>query len=272
MFESRADQASGLRRLFSRRDLRVLPVVVDPCDAQHSTFVVNLAAALSRIGRRTLLLDGDRAMIAAQLGLKARYDLLHVISGEFRLHDVAMQAADGFWVLPAARALAQLVRERSSPAALFGGFARLAQPFDTVLACAGAEIVAPLMAREGKEVVLVCGTGAEDVALLYARLKSLCKVYGLTSFRVFYNRTPSTAAAADCHERLAGAAGRFLGVQVRFGGAIEEEGALTLAERSKATVFGVAPASEAARTFERIATRSLDWPVPVYGGTEAVLH
>lgn len=272
MFESRRDQAWGLRQLFKRHHLRLLPMVVEVGDLQHCAFVANLAAALTRIGRQTVLLDGERALIAPALGLKARYDLLHALTGETGLSEVAMRAADGFWVVPAVRALDRLSREGGTVESLLAEFSQMREPIDTVLLCAGAATLAPLIARQGKETALVCGTDPQDVAAAYARMKTLRTDFGFTEFRAIYHRAPSSADAAACHERLASAAERFLGAQVRFGGAIEEEGALQMAERSRSTVFSVAAGSQAARSFERIAVRSLDWPVPVFGGSEPILH
>ncbi len=272
MFESRRDQAWGLRQLFKRRHLRLLPVMVDVGDLQHCAFVANLAAALTRIGRQTVLLDGERALIAPALGLKARYDLLHALTGETSLQDVTMRAAEGFWVVPAARALGRLSREGGAVESLLTGFGQLSEPIDTVLLCAGATTLAPLIAHQGKETALICGTGPQEVAAAYARMKTLRTDFGFTEFRAIYHRASSPADAAACHERLASAAERFLGAQVRFGGAVEQEGALQLAERTRSTVFAVAAGSQAARSFERIAVRSLDWPVPVFGGSEPILH
>lgn len=271
MFESGEDQAAGLRQLFGNRDVRVLPVAGNDLGGGQSGCVVNLAAALARMGRRTLVLDGDRALIAPTLGLKARFDLVHLLHGDRRFDEVAVRANEGFWVLPAARGLSELMRSGASPEALFSGFGALTEPFDTILLCASTQTIAHLLARRSQETTLVCGTDPRQLAATYSRIKALSD-HGLTRFRVIYNRSESPSAAAACHERLAGTAGRFLKADVAFGGSIEDEGVLSLAERSHSTVFTVASRSEAARSFERIALSSLDWPVPVYRKDNPSLH
>ncbi len=273
MFDPGRDQASGLRRMFAaRRDVRVLPIAGHDRSGAQALFVVNFAAALARLGRRTLVLDGERGMIAPTLGLKARYDLVHLLAGERRFDDVAMPTHEGFRVMPAARGLAEIVRHGVNAERLFAGFAGLTEPFQDVILYAGADTVAELLAHRAQEATLLCGTDARQLAATYSRIKSMRQAYGFTRFRVVYHQAESPSAAAACHERLAGAAGRFLHASVAFGGAVEDERAFRVAERAHASVFTVAASSDAARAFERIAASSFDWPSPTFGAPRPLLH
>jgi flagellar biosynthesis protein FlhG len=272
MFEARHDQAMGLRRLFGTPGIRVLPFACGAQPGGSAGFVLNLAAALYRLGRRPIVLDGDRGLLAPTLGLRARYDLVHLLAGEREFEDVAMRAIEGFSVMPAARGLSELVRNGSCGRALFTGFARLADPFDTILLCADPGMLAPLIGSQAGEAALVSGTDPRAIADAYARIKALRTVYGQDRFRIFYHRAASPSAAADSHERIASTASRFLGAAVAFGGVIEDEHALAVAERAKATVFRVAAGCDAARAFERIAASALEWPLPVFGDAATTLH
>ncbi len=99
------DQAATLRRLFARRQARVLPVWVSPArDAQLVLWLAKLAQAFAHAGERTLVIDAARVHLAAALGLRARHDLQHVFAGECALSDVLLDAAPGLHVVPAARA------------------------------------------------------------------------------------------------------------------------------------------------------------------------
>jgi flagellar biosynthesis protein FlhG len=272
VFSSPRDQAFGLRRMFAGRDVRVLPLArIDGGDA-HTSFVVNLAAALTRIGQRSIVLDADRGLVAPTMGLKARFDLLHLLTGEREFHDVAMPTHAGFWVMPAARGLAALVKQVGHGKTLFTGFGRLREPFDTVLLCAGPEMIAPLVAGQDREATLICGAGPRHLAATYSGIKALHNRHGFTQFRVVYHRAASSSSAAACHERLAGTVDRFLRANISFGGAIEDEGVMTVAERARSTVFSVAAASDAARAFERIATASLEWPLPKFSNADLLMH
>lgn len=102
-----ADQAATLRRLFAPAAPRLLPVLMPEqhCSAR-SAWMARLAQGFARQGERTLVVDAVRAQLAATLGLRARWDLLHVCNGECGLGAALLDAGHGLAVLPAARALA----------------------------------------------------------------------------------------------------------------------------------------------------------------------
>ena len=100
-----ADQAATLRRIFARRQARVLPVLAGCTrDAAGATWLAKLATGFARQGERVLVIDAARVHVAAALGLRARYDLQHALDGECALADAVLDAAPGLHVLPAARA------------------------------------------------------------------------------------------------------------------------------------------------------------------------
>lgn len=99
------DQASGLRALFARPTLAVLPVLAPAIhDVARTRWIAQLAQAFARSGRRTLAIDAARLQIAATLGVRARFDLAHVLRGECRLEAAALDAGGDLTVLSAARA------------------------------------------------------------------------------------------------------------------------------------------------------------------------
>jgi hypothetical protein len=77
-----ADQAAGLRRIFGVAPARLAPILIDPgCAAAQVASIVRLAQACANAGERTLVVDCARAQIAASLGLRARFDLIHAMRG-----------------------------------------------------------------------------------------------------------------------------------------------------------------------------------------------
>ena len=63
MFEPGRDQAAGLRQLFAQHTLRVVPLMSGEGTGDSVNCAINLAAALARQGRRTVLIDGDRHIV-----------------------------------------------------------------------------------------------------------------------------------------------------------------------------------------------------------------
>jgi hypothetical protein len=102
------DQAATLRQLFAEQSARLLPVLVpDGAHAGRASWLAKLAQAFARQGERTLVVDAARLQIAAALGLRARFDLAHVLRGDCVLDAALLDAGTNLGVLPAARALEQ---------------------------------------------------------------------------------------------------------------------------------------------------------------------
>jgi hypothetical protein len=100
-----SDQAEGLRRLFGTGRLRVLPILLDdPVGAAQADWLAALLLAVARRGARVVVCDGTRAGLAARLGLRARFDLLHALHGDCAPARVRLVAGDGLILVPAARA------------------------------------------------------------------------------------------------------------------------------------------------------------------------
>ena len=119
MPEIRPDQATGLRRLFSRDATQVLGIRAGDGGAA-TTVTLDLAAALVTLGHHPLVIDLERGEAANALGLKARYDLAHVLCGDKALGDVLLRHDAGIAVLPAARGLTHAASRGSWKSTLAG--------------------------------------------------------------------------------------------------------------------------------------------------------
>ena len=111
MVSLRGDQAAGLRRLFSRPQLRIVTFAAGSIGVGKSVSVANLAAALARQGREVLVVDENTDdSVAAYYGALVRHDLQQVVNREKSLSDVILAVAPGVRVLPAAKVVKQLAR------------------------------------------------------------------------------------------------------------------------------------------------------------------
>ena len=216
------DQAAGLRRLFGThgRGLHLHPLVSPENGGDQLGFAVGLAGALVRQGRRVLVLDGENGRLAPLLGLKARYDLRHVLAGDRPAEVVALPATPGFRVLPAVRALHDSARSPAACVGLQRWLTGVARDADVILACATVETIGPLMIDEAREFLLVCGAEPWQLARTYARIKLLHDCYPSRGFRIAYCPAESNQRAEDAHTRLARATALYLGLAIEYGGAI----------------------------------------------------
>jgi flagellar biosynthesis protein FlhG len=210
------DQAAGLRRIFAQRGVRLLPVLVPETRGEsRAVWLSKLAEGFARHGNRTLLIDAARVQMAAAIGLRARYDLLHALRGECAVSAVLLDAAPGLTVLPAARALEQAAHTHMSLAQLLGACLASGRSFDLVLLLLPAPFAALLPA--GDMLVPVQPT-RNDVAAVLGEIRRANELADKVEFRLLFLGIED-AAAATLSRRMIASAALWSTAEVSFGGA-----------------------------------------------------
>ncbi len=272
MFEAALEQASGLRRLFRQRTMRLLPVIADPRPADSASFALNLAAALGRAGWNPIVIDAHRQGVASLLGLELRHDLEDLIEGRCRFAQALRRGRDGVPVLAAQRGFDALARDPRAAEAVFSAVASLEGAYDVALVHAPAASLGALLQAQDVETTLLCGPDEADLTETYARLKSMVNDYRMSQFRVIFDGFDSQADVAACHRRLAAVAARFLDAAVSFGGSVARDADLDEAVRERTSVFAIAARGPAARAFERIASAAHEWRLPAFTPDRRTIH
>jgi hypothetical protein len=262
-----ADQAAGLRRLIASRDTGML--ALSGADAEsYLPLALDLAAASERDGRRVLLLDLTRGVMARQLGLTMRYELMHVIDAHKRLDEVVVPGPREVPLLPAVRgvrALANAWRGRSR----FADFVeRAGGAPQLVLAVAPAEELEILAQIAAFATLVVVGPeGGADLKPCYTALKRAFAARAAVP-RLIYAGLDAHAARR-AHARLIETSRAFLGGEPELAGRLVADRAgepreapalrglpcLSIDQLSRAIVRWQLPAM-AAGTASRAAPRS----------------
>ncbi|MFO1413530.1 MAG: hypothetical protein U1F10_06395 [Burkholderiales bacterium] len=214
MGNSHLDQARGLRSIFCRNGPAMLAFV----GAADTTGVtLDVALTLAQAGHRVLVLDRTHGEAATGLGLKARYDLAHLLRGERRLEELVQWSPHGIAVLPAARALAAM--DDGDPAMQAGVARFLASVRDRFDLCLvnGAP---PAVTGDDlpHEVVLVTAPTRASITDAYAQIKALAPTADRFRLRVVVNRAANEDSARSIYTSLAETARRFLAAQLDYGG------------------------------------------------------
>lgn len=205
-----ADQAQGLRRLFSGPSLCHLALVSNPFVDESGGVVERLTSALCALGVNTLVVDAaDTSPAAAELAVLDLRACIEPLSPQ-----VSYLAARG---LPRRH-----VDGRGSSAAWLDQLAAAAPQAQAVLVHAGASDLARLYSRAGspqclRPLVLV-SDHAESITHAYAAMKLLAMRRQLLSFDVLVAAPTSSASrrrAAALAGRLTSCADSFLGASVR---------------------------------------------------------
>ena len=154
-----------------------------------------------------MVLDADLGLanVDVLLGLRARFNLEHVIDGECALEDVIVTAASGLQVVPASSgnfAMANL--NRSAQAGLINAFSHLFEPLDVLLidtAAGLSESVMTFTQAAQRVVVIVCDEPA-SLTDAYALIKVLSQNYGVPGFNVVTNQSRNAAAGRKLFAKL----------------------------------------------------------------------
>jgi len=196
------DQAEGLRRLFGPAPVRIAPMLVER----------------GCIGAQVAALDAARAQFAAALGLRARFDLLHVQRGECLLDQALLDAGPGLAVLPLARVAAS-ARHASDVCAQALALTGAAFAADLVLLLFDAEQATLLAEMAGAEVVVVLPPERAAWPRLLGALGAVADNTDIAAFRLLFPAWEAESAAR-LHADMARAGRARLRPELRFGGAV----------------------------------------------------
>lgn len=254
------DQAAGLRHLMSFRShdsARVFTIASGTTRAGKTSVVVNLAAALAQNGRRVLLIDENPCHnnICTHFGLQARFDLLHVINKDKKLHQVLLQGPANITILSAMRGIRALSKlNLLEQAWLVKSFSELTESVDIVLidtAMTGTTYVLPLSLASEQVVVVVSGSAA-SLTGAYALIKIMSQEYAKQHFLILVNKVDSEAESLAIYQNLYKVARQYLSVTLELIGYIQSDKKLRSATQLCKSVIEAFPASQAAMCFRQL--------------------
>src|SRR5690606_16300885 len=231
----RGDQAEGLRKLFAHHAPSVLPILV-PGGGQGA-LVANLAAGLTREGREVLLIDATPGELAMAFGLRARYELAHVVAGDKQLAQIVLQPYERLRIVPAARALKGATHLDPWLAALA---ARLDPAPELII------VYQPTAtALLDGDLLVAAAPGRETLTRTYAELKRMKRGHG--RLRLLVARAQDERGARTLHRALDETSQRYLGECIDWAGYVPNDASLRRAEAAARSVFDIDTASPSAR-------------------------
>lgn len=235
-----------------------------------------LAANFARMGKRTLLVDGDLGLanVDVQLGIAPETDLAAVIAGWVELEDAvtpinggAGGSDVGFDVLPGrsgSGALAGLPAEEASR--LAASLTALALQYDIVLVDLGAGIEDNVMrlARACDRCLIVANDEPTSMTDAYAFIKVLRGYAPSVQPWIAVNMADTRVAGRRTYEALARASQTFLGFRPPMAGIILRDPKVREAIRQQKTIVSIDPQAQAAIDASQIAEAL------VRGGAEGI--
>lgn len=267
MSENGIDQAAGLRRMAQAKPVRVIAVTSGKGGVGKTNITVNLAMAMSSIGKQVMLMDADLGLanIDVVLGLKPIYNLSHVISGERTLEEVIIEGPGGIRIVPASSGV-KLMAELSpvEHAGVVRAFSELSYDIDTMLVDTAAGISDSVItfSRASQEVLVVVCDEPASLTDAYALMKVLNRDHGVQRFNVLSNMSQSAQEGREMFAKLAKTTDRFLDVTLNYIGTVPYDEYLVRAVRKQRPVVDAYPRSRSAIALKNLAQKADRWPRP----------
>ncbi len=265
MFE---DQAAGLRSTGQQRPVRTIAITGGKGGVGKTSVSVNLGVALSKLGERVCLLDADMSManVDVLLGLRAPYNLSHVLDGTHGLKEVMIEGPGGLKIIPGSSGVRRMANLSSvENAGLIQAFSELADDIDVLLIDTAAGISDSVLSfcRAAMEVLVVVCDEPASITDAYALIKVLNREYGVSKVRIVANMAQSPSHAMALFDKIASVCERFLDVQVSYAGPVPFDPSLRAAIQQQTSVVLSKPFSPSGKALSLLAREVMRWPVPM---------
>jgi flagellar biosynthesis protein FlhG len=266
----------------SDRSARVIALASGKGGVGKTNIAVNLSLALSRMRRRSMLVDCDLGLAnaAIMMGLQATDTIEDVVDGRLSLDEIVVDGPDTVFVIPGASASDSTPRlDGAARRRLGAAFRPHRRSLDYVIVDTATGAASDTLELVADSDMILLVVAPEPTAFMdaYATAKRLTLDHRASEISIVANLVENEAAGRDLFRRFRDVASRFLSTELRFMGSIPRDAhvhAAVMRKRCCIQAFPDAPASLAlgrlARTID-----FLDMPASEGGarffGMEALL-
>jgi flagellar biosynthesis protein FlhG len=249
------------------RGMTVLAIASGKGGVGKTQIAVNLAIALARRGRRTLLLDADLGLanVDVLLGLRPAATLEQVIAGETGLEDVLIEGPAGLRIVPGGSGVSRLANlSPREQLGLIAAFSSVNLELDVMLvdtATGVDEAVLGFCGAASEVVVVLCDEPA-SLTDAYALVKLLSAERGIRRIQVLCNRVRNPAHGRALFRRFIDVCDRFLEVSLSHFGSVPEDRVFAQAAELRRSVVETFPSSVAGAALKDLAIRADKFNVP----------
>ncbi len=248
------------RHLSTLPPAHVLAITSGKGGVGKTNVVANLAAALTRAGKRVMVLDGDLGLANVDLflGVNPETTLADFFAGTKALTDIITSGHLGIMLLPAGSGLQELtVLTDEQKIAFITELDALTHEVDYVLVDTGSGIsdTVTYFATGAHEIILVVTPEPSSLTDAYAVVKVLASTYGEKRFWVLANNVASQGEARRIYDTLSRTALHFLNTSLDLLGWIPSDPELKRAVARCQLVVTHAPDSLSGQAFMGIAHR-----------------
>lgn len=258
---------TDIKRSVDPGPVQVIAVTGGKGGVGKTSVAINLATAMSAVGKRVMLLDGDLGLanVDVLLGLTPRHTLAQVMDGSCSLEEVLVETPQGFHVVPAASGVANMANMTAAEHLnIVQAFSSLSNRLDVLIVDTAAGIAHSVLqfSQAAQHVIVVVCDEPASITDAYALIKVLSRNHGVRDFQVLSNLCGKPGEGSALFKKLERVTSRFLDVVLEYAGEVPEDPYLKRAIREQRPVTEAYPASPAAQAFKKLAIKAVKWPVP----------
>lgn len=246
-----------------QKGIRVISVTSGKGGVGKSNVVSNLAIALSRQGKKVLVIDADLGLgnLDVLLGLSPRYNLNNVLNGEKSISEIIVDGPAGIKIIPAGSGIQEFTSlGQHEKLKLLDELDMLEEKFDIMIVDteAGISENVTYFAVAAQEIIMVVTPEPTSITDVYALIKLLATRYSEHHFKVLVNMAKDSEDALEVFRKLANVAGRFLDISLDYLGCVVKDEKVVEAVKKQQAVSELFPESEAANCFITLAKRVIE--------------
>lgn len=267
------DQAERLRQLAKRsrevtgkkKDARVLAITSGKGGVGKTNFTVNLALALQKVGKKTLIFDADLGManIDVVLGVVPSYTLTHVIKRQKKLADIILDGPKGVKVLPGSSGSLELsLLSGQQIENIVSQWRNLEESFDFILIDTGAGIHQDVLnfLQAADDIIILLTPEPPSITDSYGLIKVLSKRQIQSSLYLVVNQVTGKEEGEKIFRRVSNVVQEFLGLQVKLLGLIPYDEKVSAAVKLQRPFILEYPKSRAAEGMHNLTRNLLNLP------------
>lgn len=230
-----------------------------------TSFAVNFGIALSRRGKRVIIMDADFGLsnVDLVLGISTKYDITDLLSGEKTVNEIMVKGFEGLKFISGGSGLTELVNiENKQVENIVKNIAALENEADILIIDTGAGISDRVMkmVNASDETLLVLTPEPTSIMDAFAVIKTILASDKHPNIRIVVNRAETPEDAQVIAENFQDVVQKFLGVKVTALGSITMDKAVVKAIRDQIPFIIGSPSCAAAVQVNAIADDYLKMP------------
>lgn len=223
-----------------------------------TSIAVNVAVALSRAGKRVLLVDGDLGLanVDIVLGLSVRHTMRETVEEGAALADILVCIDPGFYVLPASSGVPEMASlSAEEQAFLTDALEQIMGDFDYVLIDCAAGIGESVLwfNRWAAHSAVILAPDPTSMTDAYALIKVMAAQFDRREFHLIVNNVKSQKEGAEVFKSMAAVLKNFLRIEPELLGILPADPTVPKAIRAQAPFLLTTPEAKVSKAVKVLA-------------------